>query len=105
VADESTSGAGWCVDNISIEEIGFLDDAESDGDWQADGFLRVPGNRVPQNFTVRWVTGAGDNAVVTDIPLDGNNKGVITVINKGVLIIIATAPETSVQAEFSLEAR
>ena len=105
VADESTSGAGWCIDDISIEEVGFRDDAESDGDWQAAGFLRVPGNRVVQDFAVRWVTGAGDNAVVTDVPLDGNNSGAITVMNSGVLVVIATAPKTTVLAEFTLEAR
>ena len=104
VADESTSGAGWCIDDISIEEAGFLDDAELDGDWQAAGFLRVPGNRVPQGFAVRWVTGTGDNAVVTDVPLDGNNSGSITVMNSGVLVVIATAPQTSVPADFTLEA-
>jgi immune inhibitor A len=105
VADESTSGAGWCIDDISIEEVGFLDDAESNGDWQAAGFLRVPGNRVAQDFAVRWVTGIGDNAVVTEVPLDGNNSGSITVMNSGVLVVIATAPKTSVPAEFTLEVR
>ena len=104
VADESTSGAGWCVDDISVEEVGFLDDAESDGDWQADGFVRVPGNRVSQDFAVRWVAGTGDNAVVTDVPLDGNNNGSITVMSNGVLVVIATAPKTGVPAEFTLEA-
>jgi len=105
VADESTSGAGWCIDDISIEEVGFLDDAESDGGWQAAGFLRMPGNRVAQDFAVRWVTGTGDNAVVTDMSLDGNNRGSITVMNSGVLVVIATASKTSVPAEFTLEVR
>ena len=105
VADETVNGDGLCLDDISIPELGFNDDAESDGGWTARGFVRVPGNRVPQAYVVRLVRGAGDDAVVEELTLDAGNRGAVVVREPAVLVVAAMAPKTGQPAPFVLEAR
>lgn len=52
VTDGALNQNGFAVDDIEIPEIGFKDDAETDGDWQADGFIRST-NVVRQRFAVQ----------------------------------------------------
>src|SRR5947209_18084687 len=40
VTDAALDFDGFAVDDIAIPEIGFTDDAEQDGGWTANGFLR-----------------------------------------------------------------
>ncbi len=46
---------GFAVDNLAVPELGFRDDAETDGGWTLDGWQRV-GNSVPQRFLVQAIT-------------------------------------------------
>ncbi len=105
VTDETVNGDGWCLDDISIPELDFDDDAESDGGWTARGFVRVPGNRVPQAYVVRLVRGTGGDAVVEELTLDANNRGVARVRGPAVLVVAPMAPKTGQPAPFVLEAR
>ena len=58
-------------------EIGWADDAESDGGWEADGFARV-NNLVPEEFLVQIVRKAPGGAVeVTRLLLDDEADGEI----------------------------
>ena len=52
VTDGALNQNGFAIDDLAIPEIGFKDDAESEGDWQADGFIRST-NVVRQRFTVQ----------------------------------------------------
>ena len=103
VTDSAVNGMGWCLDDISIPEIGFFDDAESESDWDASGFMKLPGNRVEQDFSVHWVQGKGDQAIVSKLPLDDRNDGSLEINKNGILVIVARTPQTRVQASFSLE--
>ena len=54
VTDDAVNGRGLCLDDFAIDEIGWADDAENDGGWEADGFARV-NNLVPEEFLVQIV--------------------------------------------------
>jgi hypothetical protein len=38
--DQSYHASGFAVDDVSVPEIGLYDDAEAEGGWQSEGFLR-----------------------------------------------------------------
>lgn len=77
--DEALNTDGFAVDDISIPEIAFADDAESDGKWTAEGFLRTS-NKVKQTFIVQLVhrDNQGLPLKVERVALDSNNIGEIT---------------------------
>ncbi|MBI2855939.1 MAG: immune inhibitor A, partial [Chloroflexi bacterium] len=54
VTDDAINEDGICIDDISIPEIGFLHNAENEGEWEALGFVRT-NNRVPQRYIVQVV--------------------------------------------------
>lgn len=77
ITDYAYNRPGWAIDDISIPEIGWTDDAESADDWQAEGFRRIDGP-LPQRFILRLVE-FEPAFRVTDIPLDAANQADITV--------------------------
>ena len=97
LTDDSVNGDGWCVDDVSIPELGYSDDAESDGRWTI-------GNRVAQTYLVSLVTGRGDSAQVQRVALDSSNHGVAVVEEPAVLVVSATALNTGQSAPFVLRA-
>ncbi len=54
ITDEGVNLDGWVIDDIAIPQIGYLDDAESGGEWRADGFRRID-NRLLQTFAVQII--------------------------------------------------
>ena len=104
LTDEAISADGWCIDDIAIPEIGFMDDAETEGDWEAEGFMRLPEQGVAQGFALRLVSGRGDDAVVAPITLGGDNHASFAVEGPAVLVVTATAPKTRQPARFTLDA-
>ena len=77
VTDDAVNGRGLCLDDFAIDEIGWTDDAENDGDWIADGFARV-NNLVPEEFLVQIVRKApGRTTEVVRLLLDGEADGEI----------------------------
>ena len=77
VTDDAVNARGLCLDDFAIDEIGWADDAESDGGWEADGFARV-NNLVPEEFLVQIVRKApGRTAEVVRLLLDGEADGEI----------------------------
>jgi hypothetical protein len=104
VNDESVNSTGWCIDDIEIPETAFADDAETDGDWHADGFLRVHEVGVEQRFQMRLVTGTGVNTQVEEIHVDATNVATFTVSRPGVVILTGMAPKTTEAASFTFTA-
>ena len=79
VTDEASVEDGLAIDNLEIPEIGFRDDAETDGGWQVAGFLRVT-DTLPQQFIVQVVEqDARDAFTVRRIDLDAANNGQIRI--------------------------
>ena len=105
VTDDSTTGDGWCLDDISVEEVGFFDDAETEGGWTLAGFLRAPVKGVAQRFSLCLVHEQEGKVTVEEVALDVDNRATFTVAGPAVLVVTATAPKTSQPARFTIEAR
>lgn len=76
ITDEGVNLDGWVIDDIGIPQIGYLDDAESGGEWRADGFRRID-NRLRQTFAVQIIEiGAAGAAAVRKAALaaDGDTQ-------------------------------
>jgi hypothetical protein len=108
VSDAAISLDGACIDDITIEAIGFHDDAESDGAWEADGFVRT-NNLLDQRFGVRVVIERpGDNPAVLDLSLDASNTGSLSIpaLAEGetaTAIIASQTQHTRLEADYTLQ--
>jgi immune inhibitor A len=101
VTDDAVTGPGFCVDDIAIPEIGFSDDAESDGGWDAKGFVRTT-NSISQTWQLRLIT-IGKDTTVTALSVDaaGQAQAVLPAGRRVVLALAGTAPVTTEPAAFS----
>ena len=61
ITDEAVNLDGWLLDDISIPELGFADDAESADGWRAAGF-RHTDNTLPQTYVVQLIEIGMDGA-------------------------------------------
>jgi immune inhibitor A len=109
VTDDGFNGGGFVVDDIAIPEIKFTDDAETDGRWIAEGFVRTD-NEVPQRFALNLVRETKSGATVQAIELDEEQWAEFIVPEplageKQYLIVAALAPVTTERTEFSLALR
>ena len=106
VTDSAINEEGICIDDIAVPEIGFFDDAETEGVWTAAGFVRTD-NRLPQGYTVQVVL-LGDETSVVEMPVDGAGNGSLALqgfgesLGKAVVIIAPTAPRTTQPASWVL---
>jgi len=104
VTDSGLSTSGWAIDDIAVPELGWLDDAENDGDWDARGFRRIEGP-LPQRFIVRLIE-IGAETRVTDVPLDADNHAEIRLsgfgagLTKAVILIAGATEGTSEPATY-----
>jgi immune inhibitor A len=108
VTDDAVYLDGFVVDDIAVPELGFLDDAEQAGDWQAQGFVRTD-NTLPQDYLVQIVEKGLDGKVsVRDVPLDEARKGQILVqgfgsrIENAVVIVSPVTLGTHQRASYTL---
>lgn len=75
VTDEAVNLGGVCLDDFAIPEIGWTDDAEGDGDWQVEGWVRRS-PQVPTMWTVRLVVERqGGAPTVQDLRVDEKGRG------------------------------
>jgi hypothetical protein len=104
ITDEGVNLDGFAIDNIEIPELGFFDDAESDGAWQAEGFLRLKGP-LEQTFVVQVIE-TGQTTSVTTLPLDDANAGEVrlsgfgSTLDKAVIVIAAATDGTRQTASY-----
>lgn len=106
VTDDAVNLPGFCLDEISVPELGFSDDAESDGGgWQAEGFVRID-NQLPQTFLVQVIE-QGQATRVRRLSLDQSQRGTITIdgfgreLDRVVLAISGLARYTTEPAAYS----
>jgi immune inhibitor A len=98
---------GFAVDDLSIPEIGWSDDAESsDADWASGGFVRSH-NRVPQVWRVRVVEQHKDGSIVVhDIDIV-NGSGKLNIDFSGlkrlVVFVIGQTRFTTLPASYQVE--
>jgi len=105
ITDDAINRVGLCLDDVSIPEIGYFDDAESgDHGWQAEGFVRV-GSVLPQRYAVQVVQ-FGPDVVVTPMILDSRQRGDMRILGFGsnveraVLVISGLTPVTTEVAQY-----
>jgi|GEM_PF-4471418 len=106
VTDQATSLPAWLIDDISIPEIGFFDDLESENPvWESEGWVRID-NNIPQNYLVQVIE-FGESTTVSRLitPADANS-GIFTLEIGGgteaVLAISGATPLTREPTSFTL---
>jgi hypothetical protein len=106
VTDEAVNNPGFALDDISIPELGFRDDAESGAGWEARGFFRTC-NSLRQRFTVQVIK-VGEKTTVEEVPVDPQGRGRLELrgfgaeLRKAVLVIAAHTPFTTQEANYTV---
>jgi len=99
VTDDAYNSPGFCVDDISIPELGYHYDAEDDDGWVALGFIRTD-NTLSQRYLVQLIE-LGAETRVRRIELDAAQKGQWVIegfgseVERAVLVVSALAPKTT----------
>lgn len=107
ITDDAVNLPGFAIDDISIPELGYFDDAEADGGWVSEGFIR-PDNVLLQHFIVQIIEfGPQGQVTVRRMPLDLKNRGDYVMqgfgqeIQRAVLVISARSPVTTNPASYT----
>ena len=108
ITDDAVYLDGFVVDDISIPELGYADDAEEGLGWEARGFVRT-NNILPQEYLVQVVEDAFDSGVsVREMGLDDGNEGELLIEGLGsrlagaVVIVSPVTRGTHQPARYSL---
>jgi hypothetical protein len=105
LTDFESVGRGFALDNISIPELGYVDDVETPGDhWQADGFVQT-GWLLPQRWSVQVINHEPNPAVIP-LELDALNQFQDSITlgeNGGTLVITPLTPLVDENARYWVE--
>lgn len=107
VTDDEVNYEGMTVRDISIPEIGFHDNFTG---WDARGFIPVAHNALPSHWYVRLIEYTTSGTTVSTMPLNSADTGSIAIdpnslhLTKLVAVVYSTAPKTTVQSTYSLQA-
>jgi immune inhibitor A len=109
VTDDAVNLEGFAVDEISVPEIGYTDDAESESGWQYEGLVRAA-NALPQRFIVQLIRLDSGPALfsVEQLTLDSSQQGSFTLTigpggtRSAVLVISAATRYTTQPAQYTL---
>jgi immune inhibitor A len=108
ITDEALNRPGFCLDDISIPELGYTHDVEHGADgWQAEGWAPVT-DHVPQGFVVQLIT-FGRQTFVEPMALDAQMRGTLVLnglgrdIDHAVLAVSAMAPATTESTTYSYQ--
>ncbi len=111
VTDAAVNRPGFMVDDISIPELNYTADFETDaGGWEGTGFVRID-NLLPQTFVVQVIRQgrSGSDTTVERMELQANNQGSLTVTlgsgEKAVLVVSGTTPFTTELASYQFEVK
>jgi hypothetical protein len=108
ITDPILTFGGLALDDISIPEIGFYDDAETANDgWIADGFTRTPAT-LPQPWHLILITFPGGapqvhSLAVSDEQTVQENVDLSAAGGEAILIVASAAPQTLQQASYHLQ--
>ncbi len=106
ITDDAVNRPGLCIDDISISQLDYFHDAESDGGWEARGFVRID-NTLPQTYIVQVIEN-GTEHPVRHVTLDTQQRGAIVIrgfgssIEDAVLVISPTTDHTSQDAPYKV---
>jgi hypothetical protein len=102
IQDTGLNYLGLLLDDLSIPEIGWQDDVEADqGDWDAQGFVRV-GGELPQRWELRLVRTRDGTTTVEPISVNEVSRATINLAEgeTGVLVVVPAALYTDELALF-----
>ena len=105
--NRSVNNFGFAVDDLSIPEIGWSDNAKSGNkDWTSGGFVRIH-NRIPQVWSVRGVEQNKDGSIVVhDLDIK-NGTGKLEIdfskLNRLVVFVIGETRYTTLPASYRVE--
>ena len=108
ITDDGVNLGGIVIDDIAVPEVGFADDAETDGDglandWRANGWQRID-NGLPQTFELRLIEFGRDGGVTVREP-DGHSfaiDGFGDTLDYAVLVVAPTTHVTYQHAAYRL---
>ena len=107
VTDEGVNDAGICIDDVSIPEIGFMDDrGDAPGTWEAMGFVRTD-NLAPQEHLVQVIE-FGEETTVRQMEIDAGGRGEMTLsgfgsgLERAIVVVAPVAPKTTLPSEYVL---
>jgi immune inhibitor A len=104
ITDDAYSDPGFCVDDIAIPQLGYAYDAELDGGWEAQGFIRST-NIVPQDWLAQVIAFGRDTRIL-EMELGDKQEGRLvlegfgTDVDRAVLVVSALAPATTEVASY-----
>ncbi|MBE2222591.1 MAG: immune inhibitor A [Anaerolineae bacterium] len=105
LTDSAISGQGFALDDLTIPELGFQDNAEEQAtEWEAKGFVQI-GKQLPQQWAVQFIEPLGPDPQVTRLMLNELNQGQwqLNVGKKGgVLAITPLTPYVDSPADYWL---
>ena len=109
VTDDAFNSVGFLVDDISISGIGFSDDAETDGDWEARGFFRTDGI-LPQFYIVQLVRYEDGMPLLERVMVRGHDEMEVSFslgrygqeLQSATLIVSGATPVTTEVAHFTI---
>ncbi len=105
ITDAAVNGEGLLLDDISIPQIGYFSDLESDeGGWIGEGFINVA-NVLPQTFRVTVIDENGETEVIP-VVLDENQHAEVELdLSNAVVVISGTTRHTRSLANYTLTIR
>ncbi|HEX7556899.1 MAG TPA: hypothetical protein VF338_09760, partial [Leptolinea sp.] len=104
ITDAAVNGEGLLLDDLSIPEIKYQTDFETDnGGWEPAGFVRIQ-NMIPQNYRVTLIK-SGSPTTVIPVKLDNSNHATIPVTigggsNDVVLVVSGTTRNSRQTASY-----
>ena len=111
VTDGAVYESGFVIDDVAVPELDFLDDAESDVGWNAQGFERID-NAVPVDYLVLLIKRRRDGPdTVRRMEIDQEKRGSIEVVGLGqevedaAVVVSPIAPNTHQLSKFTLTVR
>ena len=102
VSDEAASAAGMAIDAIRIPELGYSDDAESDGGWQSSGFTRLSGP-LPQRYLIQVIRQENGQAVVEPVAVAADGSADVRIsgsVDRAAVIIAGATHGTNLAATY-----
>jgi len=107
ITDDGYNAQGFAVDDISIPELAYVDDAESDTGWQSTGFARIH-NSLPQRFYLAAIKLNSNGFEIQPVQVGPSGDvsftidGLGTTYDTAVLIVAGETPHTLLKAAYSL---
>jgi hypothetical protein len=111
VTDNALSSQGFALGQISIPQLNFQDTISSNNGWVSHGFIRS-NNILPEHYLVQALIYTGATFTIQNVTIDlASGRGELTTgsfgrqITEVVLVVSASAPQTTLQAHYELDLR